>query len=262
MALVTGGGTGIGRGIALALAKRNVSVALVGRRREPLATTARELRACGVQAVAIPADLTDTTALHATVAQVQEQLGPIDTLVHNAAVLAEGELGKQTPASIANAVATNLTAPIALTQLLLPDLIVQRGRIVLIGSTTSFVPLPYLSLYAATKAGLHHFGETLRHEVQPHGVQLLTAYPPATATPMTAAMMARMGRMSQRWPFRPATPEAIGDQIIQALVAGKRECIWWGGEHLLRRLYQFAPGLTARLLYTQRRQFARMVEHG
>lgn len=262
MALVTGGGTGIGRGIALALAKRGVAVALVGRRQDPLQGTVEAVRAVGGQAIAVAADLTDAAARSLVVDRVQQALGTIDTLVNNAAMLAGGALLAQRAETVALAVATNLTVPIALTQLLLPDLIAQQGRIILVGSTTSFVPLPYLSLYGATKAGLHHFGETLHHELRPHGVQLLTAYPPATATPMTAAMMARMGHRSHRWPFRPASPDAIGERIIRALAAGKQECAWWSSEHLLRRLYQFAPRLTARLLYTQRRQFAKMVEHG
>jgi short-subunit dehydrogenase len=148
-------------------------------------------------------------------------------------------------------VLTNLVAPIDLTRQLLPDLVAQQGRVVLVGSTTSFVPLPYLALYGATKAALHHFGAALRHEITPLGVHLLMAYPPATATALTAAMAARTAAIRRRKPAL-AAPEQIGAAIVHALAAGKRECIWWGGEHLLRLFYRLAPRLTERLLFAQR----------
>ena len=255
-ALITGGGTGIGRGIALALARRGVAVALAGRRVGPLVAVVDEVLTLGARAAAFPADLTDAVSRQRIVAQIHEQFGPIDILINDAALLHNGSLGEQTAAAVDRLLATNLTAPIALTQLCLPDLVAQKGSVVFIGSTTSFVPLPYMSLYSATKAGLHAFGRSLRHELQPMGVQLLTAYPPATATAMTAAMHAHMQETSWGAQFKLATPERVGERIVQALLAGKRECIWWSGEHLLRLAYGFAPRLVDWLLYTQRRRLA------
>jgi short-subunit dehydrogenase len=258
VALVTGGGTGIGRGIALALARREVAVALVGRRQEPLTATVAELHSLGQAALGIAADLSDPDAWLRVIEQVHGAWGPIDTLVHNAGILAGGALLDQSPATVQQCVTTNFTAPLVLTRLLLPDLIAQRGRVVLVGSTTSFVPLPYLALYGATKAGLHHFGTALRHELTPLGVQLLIAYPPATATAMTAPMAARTRANTGRQPIL-ATPEQIGETIVRALAQGKRETLWWGGEHLLRICYRLAPQLIERLLFAQRRRFQTMV---
>lgn len=254
MALVTGGGTGIGRGIALALARRGVAVALVGRRPEPLMATVAELHNLGYAALGLTADLSDPDAWARVVEQVHEAWGPIDTLVHNAGILAGGALLDQSPAAVQACVTTNFTAPLVLTRLLLPDLIAQRGRVVLVGSTTSFVPLPYLALYGATKAGLHHFGTALRHELTPLGIQLLIAYPPATATAMTASMAARTQASTGRQPTL-ATPEQIGETIVRALALGKREAVWWGGEQLLRVCYRLAPRLVERLLFAQRHRF-------
>jgi short-subunit dehydrogenase len=160
---------------------------------------------------------------------------------------------------IAATVNTNLLAPLALTHDCLPDLVARRGRIVLMGSTTSTVPLPYLALYSATKAGLHAFGSALRVELQPHGVQLLIAYPPATATALTAAMAARVAQLPGGRFFALATPERIGERIVRALLAGQTECRWWSGEALLATLYRLAPRLTMRLLTTQRRLLAQTV---
>ena len=258
VALVTGGGTGIGRGIALALARRGVSVALVGRRPEPLAATVAELRNLGQSALSVIADLSDPDAWPRVIEQVHGAWGPIDTLVHNAGILAGGALLDQSTATVQQCVTTNFTAPLVLTRLLLPDLIAQQGRVVLVGSTTSFVPLPYLALYGATKAGLHHFGAALRHELTPLGIHLLIAYPPATATAMTAAMAARTRAGTGRQPTL-AAPEQIGETIVRTLAAGKREAIWWGGEQLLRLCYRLAPRLVERLLFAQRKRFQTMV---
>ena len=258
MAVVTGGGTGIGRGIALALARRGVRVALVGRRLEPLTATMQAVHDLGQAALPVTADLADPAAWPRVIEAVHAQWGPIDTLVHNAGVLAGGPLLDQSTAAIHQCVTTNFTAPIALTRLLLPDLVAQRGRVVLVGSTTSFVPLPYLALYGGTKAGLHQFGVALRHELTPLGIHLLIAYPPATATAMTAAMAARMRGNTGRHSTL-AQPEPIGEAIVRALAAGKQECVWWGGEHLLRLLYGMAPGLMTRLLFRQRHRFQAMV---
>ena len=258
VALVTGGGTGIGRGIALALARRGVSVALVGRRQEPLAATVAELRNLGQSALSVIADLSDPDAWPRVIEQVHGAWGPIDTLVHNAGILAGGALLDQSTATVQQCVTTNFTAPLVLTRLLLPDLIAQQGRVVLVGSTTSFVPLPYLALYGATKAGLHHFGAALRHELTPLGIHLLIAYPPATATAMTAAMAARSRAGTGRQPTL-AAPEQIGETIVRTLAAGKREAIWWGGEQLLRLCYRLAPRLVERLLFAQRKRFQTMV---
>lgn len=258
VALITGGGTGIGRGIALALARRGLRVALVGRRVAPLTATVQAVHDLGQSALPVTADLADPAAWPLVIEAVHAQWGAIDTLVHNAGVLAGGPLLDQSTAAIQQCVTTNFTAPIALTRLLLPDLIAQRGRVVLVGSTTSFVPLPYLALYGATKAGLHHVGTALRHELTPLGIHLLIAYPPATATAMTAAMAARVRANTGRPPTL-AEPEPIGEAIVRALAAGKREAVWWGGEHLLRQLYGVAPALITRLLFRQRRRFQAMV---
>lgn len=233
-------------------------MALVGRRQEPLAATVEELHKLGQSALSLTADLSDPDAWPRIVEQIHQAWGPIDTLVHNAGILAGGALLDQSTATVQQCITTNFTSPIVLTRLLLPDLIAQRGRVVLIGSTTSFVPLPYLALYGGTKAGLHHFGAALRHELTPLGIHLLIAYPPATATAMTAPMAVRMRANMGRHPTL-AQPTQIGEAIVRALAAGKREAVWWGGEHLLRLLYGVAPALITRLLFTQRRRFQAMV---
>lgn len=239
IALITGGGTGIGRGIALALARRGLHLALVGRRAAPLQEVAAEAMALGSQVLVLPADLTVAAARHTVYACTQDALGPVHLLVNNAGLLAGGALATQHPNAVEQVVATNLTAALELTRFALPDLAATQGAVVLVGSTMSYVPMPYASLYAATKAGLAAFGEALRYEVAPWGVQVLVVAPPATKTAMLQERAARAG-------FRGlplADPAAVGARIVQALEAGQQEAVWGAGERLLVRLHRLAPGL-------------------
>ena len=111
IAVVTGAGTGIGRGIALALARRGIGVALAGRRLEPLAAVAAELKRIrpNLPVAALPADLADWRERRRLVEQVQRQLGSVSILVNNAAVLAGGELPALSAEEIASASAEQST---------------------------------------------------------------------------------------------------------------------------------------------------------
>ena len=252
VAVVTGGGSGIGRGIALALARRGVDVALIGRRAALLEAVAQQCRGYGVRAAAIPADLTDLGQCAEILAATRVQLGSISILVNNAGNMCGGPLASLPAAEVAQAVALNLTAPLVLTRHALPDLAAQQGAVVLVASMASLLPLPYASVYTATKTGLHGFAASLRYELEPLGVRLCTAYPPATATAMTAGMA-----QAAAFPQRMASPEQVGENIVAALVAGRREVHWRSGEHLAARLYQLAPWLVRRVFASQRGRFER-----
>ena len=254
-ALITGAGTGVGRGIALALARRGARVVLGGRRAAPLAEVAGEVQALGGSAAIAPGDVTEAAARLQMIETAHAAFGPVHILVNNAGVLASGALFQLNGEEIARAVATNLTAPIDLTRLALPDLAQTHGAAVFVGSTTSHVPLPYASIYSGTKSGLHAFCTSLRSELAPLGVHLLEVYPPTIATAMTEGMARRAGARA----VRRGTPEDAGERIVAALAAGRRELTWGRGETWLLRLHRYAPGLVDTLLRTQRRRFAHIM---
>lgn len=256
-ALVTGGGTGIGRGIALALARRGAQVALVGRRHEPLETLAGEIARQGGRALALPADLTQAAERSNVRARIHTELGPLDLLVNNAGVLAGGELAALAPAEIEAALALNLAVPMLLVQQWLPDLARRRGAVILVGSSMSFVPLPAASVYSASKAGLRAFGHALRYELHGRGVRVLTVYPPGTATAMTETMA-----RNSPWRVPLADPLAVGERIVRALLDGRREVQWGAGERLLAAVYHVAPRLVEALLARQHALFVRVMSGG
>jgi uncharacterized oxidoreductase len=209
----------------------------------------------GSDAAIVQGDVTEAATRLQMIATAHGAFGPIHILVNNAGVLTSGALFQLTGEEIARAVATNLTAPIDLTRLALPDLAETHGAAIFVGSTTSHVPLPYASLYSGTKSGLHAFCTSLRSELAGLNVHLLEVYPPATATAMTENMAHRAGSLQ----LRGGTPEDAGERITAALAAGRHELSWGSAETWLRRLHRHAPGLIDALLRGQRRHFAHIM---
>lgn len=189
--LLTGAGGGIGRSLALQLASHRPRQTLVGRRTEPLEELAALVRDRGAQAHVVTADLTSPEAPARVVAAAQDHFGGIDVLVNNAGNVRAGRLDVVEESEVVAQITLNLTAPILLTQAALPALRASGdGLVVNVSSGIGLVGLPFYATYAATKAGIAHFGEALRRELYGEGVHVLTVYPGATSTPMMASSQA------------------------------------------------------------------------
>jgi len=155
VALVTGGGSGIGRACALALAKAGFTTVVTGRRRESLEATVAAIAAAGGTALALPADITQPDAVRALFAAVTERFGRLDVLFNNAGVGAPGvPLEDLTYEQWRTVVDTNLTGPFLCTQAafrLMKSQDPRGGRIINNGSISAHVPRPNSSPYTATK---------------------------------------------------------------------------------------------------------------
>ena len=183
--LLTGAGSGIGRALALQLADYAPRLTLVGRRAEPLEEVAAQVRERGGRALVVPSDLTSPGAPSVAVAAAQEQFGGIDVLVNNAGNVRAGRLEAVAESEVLAQVALNLTAPILLTRAALPALRGSSdGLVVNVSSGIALIGMPFYATYAATKAGIAHFGEALRRELYGEGVHVLNVFPGATSTPM------------------------------------------------------------------------------
>ena len=154
-ALVTGGGTGIGRAVALALAGDGYGVAVSGRRPEPLEATAEAGRALGARMLAVPADVGDPASVAALFAAVREAFGRLDLLFNNAGTGAPAvPLEDLTYDQWRTVVDANLTGAFLCTQQairIMKDQEPRGGRIINNGSISAHVPRPYSAPYTATK---------------------------------------------------------------------------------------------------------------
>ncbi|HVY20960.1 MAG TPA: SDR family oxidoreductase [Bauldia sp.] len=151
VALVTGGGSGIGKALALGLARAGYAVAIAGRRAEPLETVAREI---GSGALAVPTDVGDPKAVSALFAKVKRTFGRLDLLFNNAGVGLSLPIDEITFEQWQTSVAANLTGPFLCTQeavRLMKAQSPQGGRIINNGSISAHVPRPNMAPYTATK---------------------------------------------------------------------------------------------------------------
>jgi NAD(P)-dependent dehydrogenase (short-subunit alcohol dehydrogenase family) len=215
VAVVTGAGAGIGRAIALALAQQGASLALVGRRLGPLESAAGAAHAAGVAARVYPAELSDEGEVRQVAAAVGQDFGRVDVLVHNAAILNMGTLAEGSAEDFDLHYRTNLRSPYLLTQLFLPLLVEHQGQVVFINSSVGLTARAKVGQYAATKHALKAIADSLRDEMNPLGIRVLSVYPGRTATPNQKRLHALEGR--PYYPERLLQPEDVAAVVVNAL---------------------------------------------
>jgi NAD(P)-dependent dehydrogenase (short-subunit alcohol dehydrogenase family) len=157
VAIVTGGGTGIGRGTALVLAERGADIVLAGRRLQPLESTADEIRALGRKAVTVSCDVTTPEACQQLVDTTLAQLGRVDILVNNAGGAETKSLSKWTDDEWLQVLALNLGSVWHLSRAAAKPMLAQgKGAIVNISSGASLLAMPQAAPYGAAKAGVNN----------------------------------------------------------------------------------------------------------
>ena len=179
--LITGGGSGIGRGLAEALHALGNQVVIAGRRQQALDETA----AANPGMKALQLDVEDPAAIRAFAAQVAADFPALNVLFNNAGIMrAENLLAQQDDLADAEAmVATNLLGPIRLTAALLPHLRQQpHAAIMNVSSGLAFVPLAFTPTYCATKAAIHSYTQSLRYQLRSTSIEVLELVPPYVQT--------------------------------------------------------------------------------
>lgn len=191
IAIVTGGGRGIGRSIATALGAAGAYVAVLARTAAEVDRTARLIEEGGSKALALSVDVTDAEAVEATVATVAAKLGTPTLLVNNAGTaLALGETWEQDPATWWRDVETSVRAAFLCSRAVLPTMLAhRRGRIVNVSSYAGTRPAAYNSAYGAAKAALANFSESLAAELSGRGVSVFAITPGRVRTAMVDAMV-------------------------------------------------------------------------
>ncbi|SHN47304.1 SDR family NAD(P)-dependent oxidoreductase [Cryptosporangium aurantiacum] len=182
-AVVTGGGTGIGRATALLLAEQGANVLVAGRRKEPLAALA-DLR-IGIHTEV--ADVTDGRAAERVVAAALDRWDRIDVLVNNAGAFVSAPLASVTGAQIDQLFRANVLGPTLMARAALPALVVRGGAIVNVSSTYAQKAAPRAGHYAAAKAALESLTRSWALELAPQRIRVNAVAPGPTETGLLAA---------------------------------------------------------------------------
>lgn len=187
--LITGGGTGIGRGLAEAFHKLGNKVIIAGRREQPLKETAAANP--GIEWLTLDVQHGENTA--AFVTEAIRRFPKLNAVIHNAGIMhIENFLSPSADSSAVEAVIhTNFTAPLRLTAALLPHLLSQpNATIITVSSGLAFVPLAAAPTYNATKAAIHSWTQSLRYQLRDTKVEVLEIIPPYVQTELGGANQA------------------------------------------------------------------------
>ncbi len=214
--LVTGGGRGIGRAIAIACAREGADLCLVARTQSQIESVAGEIQALGRRAVAIPADVTEADSVNALAERVREAFGRVDILFNNAGGGIEPKpILESDPDLWVKDVTVNLTSAYLVTRALLPLIAgTGGGKIINIGSGMGHRAGPKSSAYHVGKAGLWMFTRCLAEEVWEHGIDVNELIPGPVETHLTRGRMQAGGPP----PFTPServkSPEDVAPLAV------------------------------------------------
>ena len=212
VALVTGGGRGVGANVARELAAGGARVAVSARSRDQVEAVAEK-----IGGLAVVADVSKPDSVRAMVDQVESKLGPIDVLVNNAGI--SGTLDRAWEADTAEwwrVFEVNLFGPFLCCRAVVPGMLERRhGRIVNVGSGAAYLPVGSTveTGYGASKAGLYRFGEMLAAQLDGTGVVVFTISPGLVRTDMTA----RFGDDA------PWTPPELAPRLVRVLASGRAD---------------------------------------
>jgi uncharacterized oxidoreductase len=230
--LITGGATGIGFALAKEFVSAGSMVVVCGRRKSKLQAAKHEVPAVHIR----QCDVSVESERRSLLRWATTRFANLNVLVNNAGIQRQMDFTSPTvskaPSSKDDEVAVNLTAHIRLCALFTPKLLKRReAAIVNISSGLAFVPIAMMPIYCATKAAIHSFTVSLRHQLQGTSVRVFEAAPPTTDTELDASFA---GEEEQA--YRGISPQEVAAAIIEGMKADKEEIL----EGEAQRLYQAA----------------------
>lgn len=201
IALVTGGGRGIGRSIALAFAREAADVAVAARTATELAAVCKEIEGLGRAALACRCDVTDRAQVAGLIREVEKVLGPITILVNNAGIAASAKTAEMDDDLWERILRVNLTGTYLCTKAVLPGMLTRgSGRIINIASIGAKVGLLYSAAYCASKHGVLGLTRSLALEVAGRGITVNAICPGFVETTMTEESIRRIATKTGRTP--------------------------------------------------------------
>jgi NAD(P)-dependent dehydrogenase (short-subunit alcohol dehydrogenase family) len=249
LALVTGGGRGIGRGIALELLRAGARVVIGDLDEGEMVATCRDLSASGAIDW-VKLDVSDPDSIRAGLTAIAAKHGPIEILVNNAGIARPGVFAEAEPRAVIKALNVDLAGAICLTRATLPDMIARRwGRVVNISSMTAFTGSPGFAVYSAAKAGLLSFSEAIERELRSlHGIKVTAVLPPSVRTrAFEQAERSKPGLM--RWSLVPPIGvETVARRTVRGAARGRKRVYCSLQSYGASLMVRFVPWLMDRIL--------------
>ena len=217
-ALITGAGKGIGKAIALALAKEGVNVILLARTQDEIENVAAKARSLRVKALAITADVADINSVNTAVEKALSEFKTIDILINNAGIAAFGKFLELEPSEWERIIQVNLMGTYYVTRAVLPNMIErQTGDIINISSTAGLNGNALTSAYSASKFAVLGLTDSLMQEVRKHNIRVTALTPSTVATDMAKELNLTDGN-----PEKVMQSEDMAELIIAQLKLNRR----------------------------------------
>jgi short-subunit dehydrogenase len=215
VAVVTGASSGIGKAIALGLAGQGVALCLIGRDMQALQQVTGAAKGKSPQCRCYQADFEVDGEIEKAIASIKRDNQSVHILIHSAGAIWMDPLAAASAAQLDSHYKINVRAPYVLTQGLLPELKSQHGQIVFVNSSSGLAARANVGQYAASKHALKAIADSLRDEVNPAGVRVLSLFLGRTASRMQATIYAAEKR--QYNPELLMQPEDVATMTIHAL---------------------------------------------
>jgi short-subunit dehydrogenase len=247
-ALVTGASSGIGRALAVELARRGTKCLLIARRNEELAEVREATREVGTEASLHVGDITDAQVRTEAIANAHRELGGLDLLVNNAGISASGDVAGESPGVLRRIFEVNFFATVELTQAALP--LMAKGRTPMVVNVSSILGhrgIPFTAAYCASKFALTGWSQSLRAELAPRGIDVLLVSPGTTDTGLASHLVDE--RIKLPWAdMKGVTAQRVALATVRAIEQGKHEIVpnWRGWWMLL--VHRVAPGIVDRVM--------------
>ena len=217
-AVITGGGKGLGKAMALAFAKEGIDVAITGRNEKNLQETVAEIKALGVNATYATFDVGNHSEVKAGIESIMKEFGSLDILVNNAGIAAFGTFLEMSPENWQDMIQTNVMGMYYVTREVLPHLIKNnQGDIFNVSSTAGINGNAGTSAYSASKFAVIGLSESLMKEVRKNNIRVCTLTPSTIASQMTLDLGITDGN-----PEKVLQPEDFAELIVSALQLPRR----------------------------------------
>lgn len=243
---ITGGGSGIGRAMALEFARQGARVAVSGRREHRLEETVEEIDNAGGEGLAVPCDVTEESQIEDAVAAVVEAFGRLDVAIANAGFGLSGPLEELSAEDWRRQLDVNVVGAAVTARHALPELRKTDGRLALIGSVAGMVPTPGSGAYAASKYAVRAIGQTFAMELADESVSCTLVEPGFVESEIS--QVDNEGEFHEEWEDRrPQTfmwpADKAARTIVDAIAKRKREFIFTGHGKLAAFIGRHAPGI-------------------